>query len=248
MVSQLRRSRRGRLLRPSGSAPPKTVTATGLSQSRLARARSSWARERCQASSVSVRGPIANTATGTAASSRRWRLRNRWASRCQRPEYNGAPSTTRSYPATDSPTALAGSSVTCAPRSRKATATASATCRVEQFLVAYATSTFTRYLLEPTLDRLWHAATEPLVLTLTTGFQLGLSTCLDSRISGHWRPHLARGQASADEQRWGKPSRRRLCASRPRGFRGTRYDACSVFRCLPKKAAMRRRASCADGS
>ena len=32
------------------------------------------------------------------------------------------------------------------------------------------------------------------------------------------------------------------------GHGGTRYDAWPVFRCLPKKAVMRRRASCADGS
>ena len=58
----------------SGSiTPPNTATATGSSHGSLASARSSCLREPATAPSSSVSGPIANTASGSAASSSRWR-------------------------------------------------------------------------------------------------------------------------------------------------------------------------------
>jgi len=51
IAAQSRRSRRVAWRRFGGSAPPKTTSATGVSQLLFARARSSWLRDRCHASS-----------------------------------------------------------------------------------------------------------------------------------------------------------------------------------------------------
>lgn len=136
MACQFRRSRRGRLPRPGGSTPPKTATVTGVSQPRLASARSSRARDRCQASRVCRCAAPCRTpqpARRQAHPGGAWGTGGR---RGASAPSSGAPRTIRPCPATDSRTDRAGRAVTGVPASRMATAIASATCSVEPFLVA----------------------------------------------------------------------------------------------------------------